>query len=563
MDLFREYTPALRALAPGLCATLAFGAGGMLLLSSATPSETTRFLWLIERTPALLVNFSHFISSLLGLVLVLVAWGLRRRLDAAWAASVVLTAVTGMLALLKGGNWEETAVLLGLSVLLLGCRPAFDRHAALSRMEVTPGWIVSALVLVAGVGMLGWWSFHQAAPRDELWWRVLAEDDAGRAIRATAGAGVLALAFGIWRLVVTPATPRVVGDDDPDLHRVRAILASAEDPSPEANLALLGDKRFLFSASGQSFLMFGVRGRSWVAIGPPVGRQSERTELLWRFRELADAHAARPSVYGIGPELLPDLVEMGFSIQKIGEFAIVPLENFSVSGRRREVLRRNWRKAAESGASFEVLPREAVPPLMPQLQAISDAWLAAHAGGEKSFTLGGFSPRYVAEFPCAIVRFEGRIVAFATLWTAHDKSALSMDLMRYADDAPRNIMDYLFVELLLWAKAQEYEAFEFGSAPLAGLSDRRLAPALTRVGRLVFERGEEFYNFQGVRRYKDKYDPVWQPRYVAAPHKWAIPLVLADVGLMSSGGVAGLAKRGRKSKADAPAAAPETVTALS
>jgi phosphatidylglycerol lysyltransferase len=109
-------------------------------------------------------------------------------------------------------------------------------------------------------------------------------------------------------------------------------------------------------------------------------------------------------------------------------------------------------------------------------------------------------------------------------------------------------MDYLFVELIAWGKAQGYEAFEFGMAPLAGLEDRPLAPIMSRVGNLLFERGEEIYNFQGVRRYKDKYDPLWQPRYIAAPHKWAIPLLMADVGLLSSGGVSSLAKRPKKAE---------------
>jgi phosphatidylglycerol lysyltransferase len=118
-----------------------------------------------------------------------------------------------------------------------------------------------------------------------------------------------------------------------------------------------------------------------------------------------------------------------------------------------------------------------------------------------------------------------------------------MDLMRYADDAPKNVMDFLFVELLLWGQAQGFSAFEFGVAPLAGLAGRPLAPVMSRLGRFVFEKGEEFYNFQGVRRYKDKYDPVWQPRYIAAPHKWTIPILLADIGLLSSGGVSGLARR--------------------
>jgi phosphatidylglycerol lysyltransferase len=91
-------------------------------------------------------------------------------------------------------------------------------------------------------------------------------------------------------------------------------------------------------------------------------------------------------------------------------------------------------------------------------------------------------------------------------------------------------------------------------APLAGLDDRPLAPIMSRVGRLLFERGEEIYNFRGVRRYKDKYDPVWQPRYIAAPHKWTIPTLLMDVGLLSSGGMAGLTKRPRKEEAQAKAA---------
>jgi phosphatidylglycerol lysyltransferase len=151
----------------------------------------------------------------------------------------------------------------------------------------------------------------------------------------------------------------------------------------------------------------------------------------------------------------------------------------------------------------------------------------------------------VSEFPIAIVRAAGRIVAFATLWTTAAGQAFSMDLMRYADDAPKNVMDFLFVELMRWGQEQGYRAFEFGMAPLAGLEERRLAPIMSRVGRLLFERGEEIYNFRGVRRFKDKYDPVWQPRYLAAPSKWAIPLLLADVGLLSSGGVAGLGLGGR------------------
>jgi lysylphosphatidylglycerol synthetase-like protein (DUF2156 family) len=542
------FRPAALALAPTLAAILTASAGVMLLASGATPSDPTRFLLLLAFAPALLIEISHFFSSILGLVLLLLAFGLRSRLGAAWWAALFVLAAAAVLAIFKGLNWEETATLLICLLVIAPFHDAFPRKAALTRMEITPGWLLSAGAAIAGASLLGWWSFHHTEFADKSWIKVLQDhDEAARAIRASVAAAIVLLAVGVWRLMATPATPAVVDDTDPEFDRVRAILAKAQDAEPAANLALLGDKRFLFSASGESFLMFGVRGRSWIALGAPVGKREERMELFWRFRELADAHAARAGFYALGPDDLPDTVDLGLAIQKTGESAAVPLEAFSLAGRRREVLRRNWRKAGEGGAAFEVLPVGAAVAVMDDLKAISDDWLSHHAGGEKSFSMGGFDARYVAEFPVAVVRGdEGKIVAFATLWTTAHKASFSMDLMRYSDEAPKNVMDYLFVELLQWGKDEGYQAFEFGMAPLAGLDDRPLAPIMSRVGRLLYERGEEIYNFQGVRRYKDKYDPVWQPRYIAAPQKWAIPFLLADIGLLSSGGVTGLAKRPKK-----------------
>ena len=543
MRFLRDIRPAALAAAPWTSALLALAAGVMLLASGATPSEPVRFMRLIQITPVYLIEAAHFLSSILGLALVLLAFGLRARLDAAWAATIAVLLLAATLALLKGFNWEETAALIALAVALAPFHGAFPRKSALTRMEITPGWLVSAFCVLVGVGLLGLWSFQHSDYADRPWWRVMVDADAERAIRAWAGAALGLFAIGVWRLFASAATPPVVGEADPDFQRVRAILAQAEAAEPSSNLALLGDKRFLFSASGESFLMFGVRGRTWLAIGPPVGRRDERMELMWRFRELADSHAARPGFYGLGADDLPEAVELGFSIQKVGESAAVPLDTFSIEGRKRGNLRRAWRKAAEEGATFQIVQGDELGSLLPELQAISDEWLANHAGGEKGFTMGAFLPRYVAEFPMAVVREHGRPVAFATLWTTAARSAFSMDLMRYANSAPKNIMDYLFVELIAWGRAQGYQAFEFGMAPLSGLEDRPLAPIMSRVGNLLFERGEEIYNFQGVRRFKGKYDPLWQPRYIAGPHRWLIPILMADVGLLASGGAASLAKR--------------------
>jgi phosphatidylglycerol lysyltransferase len=556
MRALRELRPAAIAVAPWALAILVAGCGVMLLFSGATPSDPMRFLWLARYTPLLLIEISHFLSSIIGLALLLIAFGLSRRLGAAWIASVLLLPIAAALALTKGFDWEESTVLTAAMTALLPFRQAFPRAARLTRMEVTPGWLFSAVTAMAGAGAVGLWSFQNVDYGQQSVLGAIFDPsaDAARAVRSSAAAAALLLAFGLWRMIATPATPKVAGEDDPDFSRVRTILASAEAAEPGANLALLGDKRFLFSESGRSFLMFGIRGRSWIAMGPPVGRTSERAELFWRFRELADAHAARPGFYDLGPDDLPDLVDLGFSIQKIGESAAVPLAGFSLEGRRRGNLRRSWRKTGEEGATFEVLAGPGVTGAMDELKAVSNAWRRRHAGSEKTFSLGRFDPAYVAEFPVAVVKAGGRIVAFATLWTTASRGAFSIDLMRYADGAPKDVMDFLFVELIAWGRQQGYRAFEFGMAPLAGLEHRPLAPLMSRVGNLVFARAEEIYNFRGVRQYKDKYDPAWSPRYIAAARKWAIPILLADVGLLSSGGMAGLTRRSRR--ADERSAAP-------
>jgi phosphatidylglycerol lysyltransferase len=139
----------------------------------------------------------------------------------------------------------------------------------------------------------------------------MVDDDAARAMRAWAGAATALFGFGLWRLFASAATRPVVGEADPDFERGARHLAKAEVAEPGSNSALLGDKRFLFSTSGDSFLMFGVPRPHLGALGGTVGRREERLELLWRFRELADAHAGPPGDLRAGAEDLPDIVELG------------------------------------------------------------------------------------------------------------------------------------------------------------------------------------------------------------------------------------------------------------
>jgi phosphatidylglycerol lysyltransferase len=203
-------------------------AGAMLIASGATPSSPERFMRLSMALPALVIETSHFASSVLGLVLVMLAFGLRSRLDAAWTASVAVLFLTALLALTKGLIWEEGLILAAIGAFLAPLRAAFPRMAALSQMEVSPGWLLSAGAAVVGAGFLGLWFFQHVDYEDQPFWQTMMDRDVARSIRAWAGAALAFMGFGIWRLIATAATPRVIGEDDPDFARVRAILAESE-----------------------------------------------------------------------------------------------------------------------------------------------------------------------------------------------------------------------------------------------------------------------------------------------------------------------------------------------
>ena len=115
--------------------------------------------------------------------------------------------------------------------------------------------------------------------------------------------------------------------------------------------------------------------------------------------------------------------------------------------------------------------------------------------------------------------------------------------MRYLPGGPEGIMDYLFVELMLWGRQEGYQWFNLGMAPLSGLENRALAPLWSKAGALVFRHGEHFYNFQGLRQYKEKFDPEWRPKYLACRGGLALPRVLTNIAALISGGLGGIVKK--------------------
>ena len=536
-------TPWFNGLLPPFFSGLTLVSGAVLLFSGATAVLPGRLELLSDILPLSVMEASHFISSVIGMSLLILARGLQRRLDAAYWLTLTLLIAGAVAQLLKGIDYEEAGLLILLAVALAPAHRLFYRRASLFDMTFSFGWFLACATVLGCTVWLVFFSYQHVEYSRDLWWQFsFYHGNAPRALRALVGATGVALLFALTTLIRS-ARPRPTLPDESELARATPLIKHYS--SAQAHLALMGDKSLLFDPDGKAFLMYGIEGRSWVAMGDPVGHDERaRQELVWTFRERCERGGGWPVFYQVTPADLDLYLEVGMSLLKIGEEARVLLEHFNLDGKSKKTLRGTVNKLNREGLRLEVIAAQDVPALLPKLKSVSDAWLRDKRTREKGFSLGAFDERYLSRTPMAVVWQDDKPVAFANLFLCEDsKEEASVDLMRQLPDGPTGLMDYLFIELMLWAKAQGYRWFNLGMAPLSGLQSRRQAPLWNRFGALIFGRGERFYNFQGLHRYKDKFDPEWEPRYMAVPGGIALPVVLTNVASLISGGLTGVVRR--------------------
>jgi phosphatidylglycerol lysyltransferase len=459
--------------------------------------------------------------------------GLSRRLDAAYYLAA-LAIVVGMAAsLLKGFDYEEAALLLVVLAVLYRARPAFDRRAAFFDTRFSAAWIASLAGALAASLWLGLFSFKHVDYSSQLWWQFETQSDVSRFLRASVGAALVVLLFALARMVgYAPHEADLPSDADlADAGRI-----AAAQPSTYPYLAYLRDKALLFNPDRTAFVMYGVQGRTWVALRDPVGADDQITGMIRLFLDRCDDFGGVPVFYEIGKAHLHRYVDFGLAFVKLGEEAQVDLTAFTMEGSRAAKYRQVIRRLEKDGGTFRILPPAETPAVLSQLRAVSDDWLTAKATAEKGYSLGFFDETYLARFPIAVIERDGRIQAFANVWAGPGHQELSIDLMRYHRDAPKNVMEALFVYLLKWGKDEGYRRFALGMAPLSGFESAPTATLWNRLGAFLYEHGESIYNFQGLRSYKEKFDPIWEPRYLAYPGGLRLPRVMADVSALVAGG---------------------------
>ncbi len=316
-----------------------------------------------------------------------------------------------------------------------------------------------------------------------------------------------------------------------ELRRARHLIDASN--VGEAHLLSLGDKQLLWSEDGNAFLMYAQQGRFLIALFDPVGRDHYWPELIRTFRAFAQRRRCQPVFYQASETFarLAGGVEM--AAYKLGELAEIDLPSFTMAGKEWASLRRATNRAERDGLTFSLLEPENVLPVIDELETVSRSWLGQNKTGEKKFSLGSFTRDYVTAFPVAVVCLEGRIVAFANLLQAGEN--VFVDLMRLEPGVHRGVMDLLIVKLIERLKADGFSRLNLGMAPLSGMDGG--GGAWNRVCSMIYQKAGRFYNFNGLRAFKSKFAPDWQPRYLLVENGRSPYRAAAAAALLIAGGL--------------------------
>ena len=509
--------------------------------------------WMEQWVPLGVTEKSRLLLFISGFCQLGLARGLRRHKHIAWLLALSLLSITALLHLSHAFDWHHALAAFILMIPLVRWKKEFVARSDASSLQMA--WIMT-LALGAALfvyGTVGLFQFSQRGNFGEkLTWMDCAkgagsavflqktefDHDAGRDVRhflANLRGGSLVTGLIALVLLLRPVLERRHPEaTDADRERVRQIIAQHGcDPMDE--FAMMKDKRYFFDEHGNGVVPYVLWRKFAVALADPICAADSRNVIIHAFSTFCKSQDWQPMFYCAHVANRAKYEEEGFLTFKVGEDARIDVNEFKMEGGKFQNLRTARNKAKKNGLTFQWYDARPNPDhgLEAQLQLLSNDWLERKHGGEMTFDLGSFNIPFIREKGVAIVRNpEGRIETFATWLTYKQGRGRCLDLMRGREDA-RDVMDFLIVEALDHFKAEGVDEVSLGNAPLANVDAVEAAPSSRqeRAVKFLFDNFDQIYGYKKLFRFKDKYQPEWQGRYLAC--RPGVPLAM--VGLAVAG----------------------------
>lgn len=493
---------------------LMYFSGVMIVLLATIPKTFTEISWLKP------LNFFHYHvvaqypNIILGFSLLIMGRGIAAQVRRAYLPTIILLITAICYTFFFDFSLIAVVVLATILLMIIFSRSELYREQLVYSWQwmTIDGAIMGALTLLyVAIGVYNAPIFHRHGkghhlsfllfPSEKLWFLGL-----------IAIAGVAFFMFLFLRYL--QGRKFKIGENL-DEKRVFHVLETYGG-NIDSQLVFLKDKFVYFYNDGIDdtvFFQFAIYNNKCIVMGDPSGKNADFAKAIRQFIIEADRWCYQPIFYECNTTGVATLHELGYDFIKMGEEALVDLENFTTAGKKMKGTRSIINKITKEGYVFKVLQPPFDQNTMDVLKDISDSWLRGRK--EKGFSLGFFSEAYLQRGPIAVVKnSEHEIVSFANIIPSYLGDVGTVDLMRHhSKKAPSGSMDFLFINLFEYMKEQGIRYFDLGMAPLSNVGFSRKSFTQERIAHLVYEFGSHFYSFQGLREYKEKYASKWVPRY--------------------------------------------------
>lgn len=484
-----------------------------------------------DLVPMDIIRGGRFVLVLLGMVLIIASLGLWHGKRSAWLIALVCSALSATVHPVKDLDLPGILVSCGLLGALVGARPQFPARTDPPTMVRGLVLLIVAAIAAFAYSIFGLYfldaEFREpvsltAAVRESARLLLILPStnvdpvtrhgewfiDSSRVIFLfTVAVGVVQLLRPVVYRARTSAQERA---------RVEQILERFGD-SALAFFAILPDKSYFFSRGGNAVLAYRVSGNTAVVMGDPIGREAEFDELIETFQDHCELNSWSFSFLQARPRFLQLYKRHDLKALKTGEEGLIRLADFTLSGTAMKHIRATMNRFEREGYRAVVKPPPHDVELLARLREVSDAWLMQGRRRERGFTMGYFDAGLLQR--CELILAigpAGDIVGFANIIPSYRANEATFDLLRY-QEAPKGIADFLCVSLIDCFRDRGYSAMNLGLAPFSGLEKEDISSVAAQAMRILYRHGSFLMRYQGLRDFKAKFGPVWEPRYLVYP----------------------------------------------
>jgi phosphatidylglycerol lysyltransferase len=522
-----------------LISLLTAAMGIVNVMSAVTPSLSDRLKLLEQYSPFGVSHGGHLTSALAGFALLLLALSLWRRKRIGWILTVTILSISIPTHLIKGLDYEEATLAALTLMLLIVTRRHFQAHSDAPSVRSGLLAVLASSAFTLAYGVTGFYLLDRHFKIGFGFWDAIRQTiimfaafyDPG--LQPITGFGkyfadsiyVVGVVTGAYALFMLfrPVLARLLPSTD---ERTRAWeIVRTYGKSSLARYALLDDKLHFFSPGG-SLISYVVENRVALVLGDPIGQSEDIVPAITAFKSFCALNDWIPAFYQVMPTTLEIYKSLGFDALPLGNEASVDLAAFTLDGSENKNVRNGYNKMLRLGYKVAVQEPPHSTRMLRELRAISDDWLSTRGAKEMGFSLGWFDEEYLNTCPILLVRDgEGFIDAFANIVTEFQVSEAAVDLMRHRSYSEKGIMDFLFVSLFQWAKEKGFVSFNLGLSAFSGVGENPKDPAPQRTLNFIYKNVNRFYNFKGLHAFKEKFHPIWSPRYLVYPGVGNLPAV--------------------------------------